>query len=178
MRFVVTGEWDRNTLLRLILGLFLVYMALFWLTNWVLWFQKMDLTPGSIVDYYRGDSSVEFGRPARPLGALVETSHFHLFAMGMLVMTLTHLLLFLPIPTKWKGILVMIAFGSALLDEGGGWLVRYVHPAFAWLKLVAFLSFQTSMGGLVAALVVGILRPGRNAYTDSASKKRSPNTSS
>ena len=49
MRFVVTGEWGRNGLLRLVLLLFLVYVAFFWLTNWLLYFQKMDLDPSSVV---------------------------------------------------------------------------------------------------------------------------------
>src|SRR5512134_3115076 len=87
VRFVVTCEWDRSSLLRLILLLFLVYVFLFWLTDWVLWFQKMDWTLASIREYYRGDPTAEFGRPARPLGALAEVAHFHLFAMGILVMT-------------------------------------------------------------------------------------------
>ena len=70
MRYVVTGEWSKNDLLRLILGLFLVYVLLFWVTNWVLYFQKMTLDPASVVEYYLGDSEAEFGRPARPLGAV------------------------------------------------------------------------------------------------------------
>jgi hypothetical protein len=167
VRFVVTGEWSRNDLLRLILGLFLVYVLLFWVTNWVLYFQKMTLDPQSVVAYYRGDPAVEFGRPARPLGAMAEIAHFHLFAMGLLVMTLTHLLLFLPVATRVKASLVLVAFVSAILDEGSGWLVRFVHPAFAWLKVVGFLSLQASLFGLTTALLVGVVRPIRNGYSDS-----------
>lgn len=167
MRFVVTGEWNRNTLLRVILLLFLVYIALFWITDWILWFQKMNLTPSSITDYYLGDSEAEFGRPARPLGAIAEVSHFHLFAMGILVMTLTHLLLFLPVSVKAKAWLVSVTFFSALINEGSIWLIRFVHPGFAWLKLGAFLILQAALLGLLIALVMGVARPGRNAYTDS-----------
>ncbi len=158
-------------MLRLILCFFLVYVALFWVTNWILWFQKMGLTPGSIVTYILGDPNSEFGQPARPLGSLAEVSHFHLFAMGMLVMTLTHLLLFLPVSMRTKGTLVVVAFVSALLDEGGTWLVRYAHPTFAWLKLISFLVFQVALLGLVVALLVGVWRPGRNAYTDSEARR-------
>ncbi|MCK5620509.1 MAG: hypothetical protein KAJ17_13970, partial [Candidatus Krumholzibacteria bacterium] len=73
MRFVVTGEWSHNHLLRLILFFFLIYILLFWITNWVLYFQKMNLNPASVVSYYRGDPQAEFGQPPRPLGALAET---------------------------------------------------------------------------------------------------------
>lgn len=168
MRFVVTGEWNKNDLLRLVLSLFLVYVALFWITNWMLYFQKMTLDPASVVTYYRGDPSVEFGRPARPLGALAEVAHFHLFAMGMLVMTLTHLLLFLPIANRVKATLVVVAFASALLDEGAGWLVRYAHPGFAALKVGAFLTFQATLLGLLVAIVKGVASPARNSYEGSA----------
>jgi hypothetical protein len=168
MRFVITGEWSRNDLLRLVLALFLVYIALFWVTNWLLYFAKMSLDPASVVAYYRGDPGAEFGQPARPLAALAEVAHFHLFAMGILVMTLTHLLLFLPIAPAVKATLVILAFASALLDEGSGWLVRFVHPAFASLKVASFLVFQITLLGLLIALLVGIAKPVRNAYEGTA----------
>lgn len=158
-------------MLRLILSFFLVYVALFWVTNWILWLQKMDLTPASIVAYYRGDPAAEFGQPPRPVGALAEVSHFHLFAMGMLVMTLTHLLLFLPVSFRIKATLVVVTFVTALLDEGGSWLVRFVHPAFAWLKLGSFLAFQAALLGLTVALAVGVMHPRRNAYTDTERRR-------
>jgi hypothetical protein len=44
------------------------------------------------------------------------------------------------------------AFLSAALDEGAGWLVRFVHPGFAIVKLVAFVSLQ----GILAFLLVGL----------------------
>jgi hypothetical protein len=166
MRFTVTGEWSRNDLLRLILALFLVYVLLFWVTNWILYFQKMSLSPASVVAYYRGDATLDFGRPARPLGAMAEVAHFHLFAMGVLVMTLTHLLLFLPVAPRTKAVLVCTAFASAILDEGAGWLVRWGHPGFAPLKVAGFLLLQTALFGLILALFVGVTRPGRNAYDD------------
>jgi hypothetical protein len=166
LRFTVTGEWSRNDLLRLILLMFLVFVTLFWATNWVLWFQKMTLAPASVVAYFRGDPTAEFGRPARPLSALAETSHFHLFAMGMLVMTLTHLLLFLPTSRRVKVWMVSVAFASALLDEASGWGVRFLHPAFAWVKVGAFLLLQLSLLAAIVALLWGVLRAPRNGYAD------------
>jgi hypothetical protein len=170
VRFTVTGEWSRNDMLRLILMMFLVFAALFWATNWILYFQKMDLRPATVVAYYRGDPRAEFGQPARPLGALAEVSHFHLFAMGTLVMTLTHLLLFLPTSRRVKSTLVLVAFSSALLDELSSWAVRFVHPAFAWVKVASFLLLQLALALLIGALVVGVLRPQRNGYTDTESR--------
>ncbi|UCH84063.1 MAG: hypothetical protein JSW50_16815 [Candidatus Latescibacterota bacterium] len=166
MRYVISGEWNRNQLLRLILFFFLVYMLLFWITNWILYFQKMSLDPNSVVTYFRGDPAAEFGQPPRPLGAIAEVSHFHLFAMGMLVMTLTHLLLFLPVSFRVKGSLTLITFLAALLNQGSNWLVRFVHPDFAWLKVLSFLTLQIALFGLLIALIAGVLRPRRNTYAD------------
>ncbi|HEU4364524.1 MAG TPA: hypothetical protein VFT13_03575 [Candidatus Krumholzibacteria bacterium] len=164
MRYVVTGEWTKNNLLRLILFFFLVFILFFWVTNWILYFQKMTLDPASVVSYFRGDPATEFGSPPRPLGALAESSHFHLFAMGVLVMTLTHLVLFVPVSARLKGSLTLLTFLSALLNEGSNWLVRFVHPGFAWLKVACFLLLQASLFGLIIITMIGVLRPARNGY--------------
>ena len=65
MRFVVTGEWSRNALLRLIVALFLGYMVLFLVSSALFYFMKMDLTPDSVVRYYLGEPDVEFGHLVR-----------------------------------------------------------------------------------------------------------------
>lgn len=175
MRYVITGEWNRNQLLRLVLFFFLVFILFFWVTNWLMYFSKMSLDPASVVSYYRGDPTNEFGQPPRPLSAIAETSHFHLFAMGVLVMTLTHLVLFLPVPGGVKAALTMITFLSALLDQGAIWLLRFVHPAFAWLKVGSFLVLQAALLGLLVALIVGVIRPGRNAYAEGERSRRVAN---
>jgi len=168
LRYVVTGEWNKNSLLRLILFFFLVFILFFWITNWILYFQKMTLAPASVVGYLRGDPAAEFGLPPRPLGALAETSHFHLFAMGVLVMTLTHLVLFVPVSARIKGTLTLVTFLSALLNEGSNWLVRFVHPGFAVLKVACFLLLQVSLFGLLVITMIGVLRPARNGHGEGA----------
>jgi len=176
LRFVVTGEWNRNQLLRLVLSFFLVFILFFWMTNWIMYFTKMSLDPASVASYYLGDPDNEFGQPARPLSAIAETSHFHLFAMGVLVMTLTHLVLFLPVPGRVKAWLTLVTFLAALLDQASIWLVRFVHPGFAWVKVGSFLVLQTALFGLLVALLIGVMRPGRNAYADHERQRRPSDT--
>ena len=53
----------------------------------------------------------------RTYQGLLEVSHFHLFAMGMLLLVLTHLVLFVPLRNGVKAWLVAVPFASALLDE-------------------------------------------------------------
>jgi hypothetical protein len=147
MRFVISGEMARNRLLQVIIVLFVVFVALLWLSNALLYFQKMSLTPQSVVDYYLG-SEERFLQP-RSYQGMLEVSHFHFFAMGLLLMTLTHLMLFVPLSWTTKAIFIIVPFSAALLDEGSGWLVRFVSPAFAPLKIAGFLLLETSLAVLM-----------------------------
>ena len=149
MRFVVTGEWTRNRLLQTIVALYSTYVGLLWLTNAMLYFSKMSLAPSSVVHYYLG-SEEAFLSP-RSYQGLLEVSHFHLFAVGMLLLVLTHLMLFVPLKGWIKAWLIAFPFFAALLDEGSGWLVRFVSPNFAILKVAGFLLLQGSL-----ALLVGL----------------------
>jgi hypothetical protein len=147
VRFVITGEWTRNRLLQLIVALYALYVSALWITNALLYFNKMSLAPSSVVEYYLG-SEERFLSP-RSYQGLLEVSHFHLFAMGMLLLVLTHLMLFVPISNRAKAWLIALPFGAALLDEGSGWLVRFADPGFAWLKVGGFLLLQGSLAALI-----------------------------
>jgi hypothetical protein len=143
LRFVITGEWTRNRLLKVIVWCFLVYTFFLWITNGGLYFHRMSLTPSSVVDYYRGNEE-KFLQP-RSLVGLLEQLHFHTFAMGILLLTLTHLLLFVPVSMGTKAGGIATAFSSALLGELAGWGVRFVHPGFAYLKIAAFVTLQLTI---------------------------------
>lgn len=148
MRFVVTGEWDHNRLLQVIVVLYCLFVGLLWVTNWMLYFDSMDLTTGSVVDHYLGNEE-EFRAP-RTYRGMVELAHFHLFAMGMLMMVLTHLALFVPVGTRLKITLIVVPFFSAFASEAAGWLVRWGGAGFAWTKIAGILLLQGSLAALVA----------------------------
>jgi hypothetical protein len=162
MRFVVTGEWSRNRLLQTIVVLYVIYVAGLWTTNALLYFGKMSLDPASVVEYYLG-AAERFSAP-RSYQVLLEISHFHLFAMGMLLLVLTHLMLFVPLADRTKLLLIVSPFVSALLDEGSGWLVRFVHPGFAWLKVFGFLALQTSLAALILLSLWSVFRGSAQSY--------------
>ena len=125
MRYFVTGEWTRNRLMQVIVVLYSFYVALLWVSNALLYFSKMSLAPASVVAYYLGDE--EKFLSARSYQGLLEVSHFHLFAIGMLLLVLTHLMLFVPLSGRWKAWLISLPFLAGLVDEGAGWLVRFAH---------------------------------------------------
>ena len=143
MRFVVTGEWNRNRLLQTIVVLYALYVILLWVTNALLYFDKMTLNPASVANYYLGNEA-EYRSP-RSYGGLLEVTQFHLFAMGMLLLVLTHLVLFTPLRGSTKAWLIAVPFLSGFLSEGASWLVRYGGAEFAIVKVFAFLLLQTSL---------------------------------
>ncbi len=162
MRFFVTGEWTRNRLLQTIVALYALYVSGLWLTNALLYFHKMGLTPTSVTDYYLGNEAI-FTSP-RSYQGLLEVTHFHLFAMGMLLLVLTHLMLFVPVSNRLKAWLIVVPFFSAFLDEGAGWLVRFGHPAFAWAKIGGFLLLQTSLATLIAVALWAVFSGSQRNY--------------
>lgn len=164
MRFVVSGELARNRLLQIILLLFVVYVAALCVTNALLYFNKMGLTYSSVTDYYLG-SEERFLQP-RSYQGMLEISHFHLLAMGLLLLTLTHLMLFVPLRSDVKAWFVVVPFASALLDEGSGWLVRFVSPAFAYLKIAGFLALETSLAVLIVTCTWGVFAGTSESYRD------------
>ena len=147
MRFIVSAEMTRNRLLQVIILLYTVYVSGLWVTNLLLYFSKMGLTYDSVVSYYLGNEE-QFLSP-RSFQGLLEVAHFHLFAMGMLLLVLTHLILFIPVSGRIKAWLIALPFFAALLGEGAGWGVRFVHPAFAYAKICGFLALQASLAALI-----------------------------
>jgi len=162
MRFVVTGEASRNRLLQTIVVIYVLYVAGLWLTNALLYFQKMSLDPTSVVEYYLGTEARFL--PPRSFQSLLEVSHFHLFAMGMLMLVLTHLMLFVPLADRTKLWLIVVPFASAFVDEGAGWAVRFVSPVFALLKVAGFLALQSSLAALILLSLWSVFRGSPQSY--------------
>lgn len=169
MRFVVTGEWSKNQLLRVIVLFFLLYCFAFWLTNFGL-YMEMGLSYQGVVEHYLG-SPEKFKNP-KSIRGLMEVSHFHLFAMGIFLVALMHLLLFVPINGALKMALIVAAFSSAFLDEASGWLIVFVSPVFAYMKIASFVTLQLSLIITIALSVWAVWTSQRNAYTDSNVRSR------
>lgn len=156
MRYFVTGEQHRKSLLNTLVLMFLVYIALLWVSNGMMYFHHMDLTPDSVIAYYLG-SEEQFTQP-RSYQGMLEVSHFHLFSMGMLVLTLTHLMLMTEFSIRLKIWLSSLTYAAALADELGGWLVRFVDPLFAYFKIAAFVVLELSLAALLIVVITTLVR--------------------
>lgn len=143
MKFLVNGEVNNSRLLQIILLFTLLYVLLLWITNILIYIEKMGLDYASISEYYLG-SEEDFRNPVSYLG-LLEISHIHLFLFAMALLLVNHLTVFSRLPQFIKLLLILISFTSGLLDMGSGWLIRYVSPSFAYLKIASFVIFQISL---------------------------------
>jgi hypothetical protein len=159
MKYMQDAGFQNNPLMRLTLGLTLALLLAFWATSVALYFARMDLHPSSVVAYYNG-SEAEF-RPPRSAASMLETTHMHLPMMGIVLLFLTHLAIFVPAARGAKIAFIATAFAGAALEEGGGWLVRFVSPGFAALKVVGFLALQASLLYLIGALALFLARAAR-----------------
>jgi hypothetical protein len=150
MKYMEKGGFKHNPLMRLTLSLVLLFLVFFWLTNFSMYFMNMNLRPQSVVDYYLGTPD-GFSVPKTYEG-LALTSHFHFPMMASVILLLTHLVIFVPWPRWIKVTLIATAFMSAFFQELSSWLVRFVHPAWAWVKVLSFMTLQVVMFVLLASL--------------------------
>ena len=79
MRFVITGELNRNRLLQTIVALYSLYVAGLWVTNALLYFSKMGLGYASVVDYYLGSEERFHGQTNRKVSITVIAISFRGF---------------------------------------------------------------------------------------------------
>jgi hypothetical protein len=156
VKYLQNGNFQKQPLMRLTLSLSLLFITGFIVTNFLLYFNKMGLTPQSVVTYYIG-SEEEFV-PARTYQSMLEVAHGHLPMMALVLLLLTHLAIFAPFSQGGKVAFVLIAFLSTLLNEASSWLVRFVDPAFAYLKVGAFVTMQGSLIFLVVVLWIFLWR--------------------
>ena len=151
--FSGTTKVGLNTIILLFLG----YVAMLWISNHLLFFRDMGLSYNDVVHYYLGNPE-EFTSP-RSFSGMLEVLHFHAFAMGILVLTLVHLMLFAEISNGAKAFWLWVPFLFSIGNEAAGWLVRFVAPEFAYLKIFTFIGLQFGLGGVVLISLWSIISP-------------------
>lgn len=108
-----------------------------------MYFHKMGLTPQSVADYYLG-SEKDFTQPIS-YQSLLEVTH----------------LLFTELSTSLKIWLSSLTFFSAVADQASSWLVRFVHPAFAYFKIGSFLLLEATLAALIIFVSTSLIRTRR-----------------
>ena len=112
---------------------------------------KIGFTVQEVINYYLGNP--ETFRQPKSYGSIVEETHLHLFAMGIILMTLNHLMLFSDLSMRFKIMLIVVSFSACLLDILSSWLVRFVSADFAYLKLSSMVFEQISLVALIFIII-------------------------
>ena len=82
---------------------------------------------------------------------LIQTSHTHLFGQTLIAGLLGLIFLFSSLGERAKMLLVALPFVGTLVDIGGMWLTRFVHPSFGVLVIVVGSLF--ALGDVLITLV-------------------------
>ena len=161
MKYMQNGGFQNNPLMRLTLYFTIFFLFGFWLTNFAMYFAKMGFDPGSVASYYLG-SEEEFRQP-RTYQSMLEVTHGHLPMMAIVILMLTHLMIFTPFQKATKIGIISMAFLSAFMNEAASWLTRFVHPGFAWLKIISFSLFQALLALLMISLAIMLIKARQRA---------------
>ena len=151
MKYMTNGGFQKNPQINLALTFSMVFLGLFWLLTFVLFISKLGFTPESIANYYRG-SAVDF-QPARNVNSMLEVSHGHAAMMVMVLLLITHLVIFTNGRPRNKRLIIIGVFSAGIINELSSWAIRFLAPSFALVKLVAFLSMQ----GLIFYILLKII---------------------
>ena len=155
MRFFISSELKRNDFLKIIIIFTTLFFLFLWITN-ILLYAQIGFSYEGIVGYYLGNE--ETFRPPKSYIGLLEEAHFHFFSMAILLVTLTHLILFTSISAGWKLTLILTSFISSFLEIISSWLIRYVSASFAYLKLGSFIVMQVSLLLLITLIIIYLFR--------------------
>lgn len=118
---------------------------------------RMGLSARSIAAYYRGgESELSF---AKPFWQLMETSHFHLFSIPVVLLVLSHLLIATPASARLRLWLTVATYAGAFLEIAGPWAVRYLAPAFAYALIAGWLLLGAGMLAICALTLVSMWGP-------------------
>ena len=116
---------------KLVMTFFLVSMLLAAALAVFMSHQRTQLAPAGAAAYYRGDEQrLLFPKESTEL---IETTHFHLFIMPLIFVTVGHLFLLSAWGRRWKTFIISSCFAYILLDIAKPWLIRYVAAGFGVL---------------------------------------------
>ncbi len=113
-------------------------------------FLQIGFAPQTVAEHYRG--SVEGGEGmafAKSFSALLETTHFHAFIMGIIYLTLAHLFVATETPRKLKLGLIASGFAFTFLDLLLPWVIRYGSAALAPALLVSWVGQWVAYMGMI-----------------------------
>lgn len=160
---------------RALIALFLIGMALQGVTGILMHHRGPGWTPTSIAAYYAGSKAAAVTptpaadgleapamtggeiRPARSFGTLLESAHFHLVAMPLVLFVVAHLFAMTPWGrATWAAVVTYATFACAFADIAAPFAVRYLGESWAAVKLVAFLGLEAGFLLMTLLTLAGV----------------------
>ena len=142
------------TVLNLMVG---VGVGLYYVTN------TTHLSLEGTSEQFRGSIlEDEFDIPEKfpkPIAELLTTTHNHIISMTFIFFIMGGIFYLNSIITGfWKTFFIAEPFFSILATFGGIWLIRFIHPSFAYLVMVSgvlmYLSFFLMAGTIIYELSI------------------------
>jgi magnesium-transporting ATPase (P-type) len=123
---------------------------------------KYGLSPSEVYLYFSGNEA-DFIMP-KSFEGLMETAVPHFLAISTTIFVFAHFLLFTQvISEKKKELLITSLFLTAILDILSPFGMIHGYEIFAWVKLIAFWSFEMLMGLLMFVLFQALFDRGAQA---------------
>ena len=135
---------------KLVYSGFLIFAFIGYFTIALLGLLRVGPGHDAIVTHYRGSDLEEEAFP-RAFGQMLEEAHFHAFIEGIVLLVLAHLFVATSVSRGMKDAVIFAAFGSTLTDLASPWLIKYVHPAFAYLQIASWVGMEVG-----ALLLIGV----------------------
>lgn len=127
---------------------------------------KLGAGPDGVRAFYLG-APERFTSP-RTLAGMLEVAVPHLVAIPLVLFAAVHVVGFARATSpRLFSLLGSLSFGSAMLGVLSGFLVRFVAPGIAWVKVAAFVGLDAALLAW-AALLVRLCLPARSAAAEAA----------
>lgn len=132
------NKYTDINLLKLVMFFFSLLLMGFFFINLLVFYSKMGFSLGSIKEYYLGNPE-KFLKP-KTFEGMFKVFYPHIISMAVFSVAVGHFLIF-------AGSSLSIPLGIGLflfsfLDNLSGFLIRFLHPYFALLKLLSFVVLQ------------------------------------
>lgn len=151
MRFFLSNNLKSNSHIKIVFPLFILFVVLYLVGDFLYSVNNVGLTPVSITDYYRGNE--EKLLEPRGIVLILEEVHIRSFLFGFLLLSLASLILQTNIRPRNKNILIIVSFTSGLVDSLGGIFITFLHPSFSYLKVLSFLSLYISITLMILIII-------------------------
>jgi hypothetical protein len=128
---------------------FLTFVFIGYLSIILIGLLRVGPSYGDIVAHYRG-SELDESAFARPVGQMLEDTHFHAFIEGLILLSLVHIFATTSVRRSLKMGVILTAFGSTFTDLAAPWLIKFLSSGFAVFQMGAWVLMTATALILIA----------------------------